>query len=178
MIIKNEHLQPVTFSVKKTYITLVIFLVCIDLLSVIIAAFLILIGSWIAVIVPILWTCMFFPLLLFYKKEKEVFLIFSSEGLTFCGTVDSIENKLNSGKVYHFKWEYIKQLGFTRILNNPAYLFVETNEGDVYQLPIHSYNNNIILIDKLRKFTGFHGCEDLGKHSIYVKQHEKNSDKV
>lgn len=25
MIIKNEHLQPITFSVKKTYIALVIF---------------------------------------------------------------------------------------------------------------------------------------------------------
>lgn len=34
------------------------------------------------------------------------------------------------------------------------------------------------VIDKLRKFTGFHGCKELGKHSIYVKQHEKNSDKV
>ncbi len=26
------------------------------------------------------------------------------------------------------------------------------------------------IIDKLRKFTGFHGCKELGNHFQYIKQ--------
>ena len=173
MTIKIDNLKPVTFSLKVFYITTIIAIVIFGIISLITAAFLIGIGAWKAVFIPIIWACIPVVIFIVFKESrKKTFITISSEGLTFCGIADSRENRIDYDKVHHFKWEDINQLGFTRILNDPAYLFVEINEGKVYQLLIKSYNNNIILIDKLRKFTGFHGCRELGNHFQYLKQED------
>ena len=119
----------------------------------------------------IIWTCIpivFF--VVFKESQKKTFITISSEGLTFCGTVDPWRNyKKDFSIVHHFRWEEIRQLSFTRIATAPAYLFIDPNEGETKCIFIYRGWN---LIDKLRKFTGFHGCRELGNHFQYIKQED------
>ena len=168
MTIKNENLKPVTFSLRARYKSVAIFAAVIVVLSSIFTVFLILTENWLAIIFPILSACIPIPLLAIFKHQKEQFITISSEGLTFCGTVDPWRNyRKDFSIVHHFRWEEIRQLSFTRIATAPAYLFIDPNEGETKCIFIYRGWN---LIDKLRNFTGFHGCKELGNHFQYIKQ--------
>ncbi|MBO7466013.1 MAG: hypothetical protein J6T56_09240 [Bacteroidales bacterium] len=169
MTIKNENLKPVTFSLKVFYITTIIAIVIFGIISLITAAFLIGIGAWKAVFIPVIWACIPVVIFIVFKESrKKTFITISSEGLTFCGTVDPWRNyRKDFSIVHHFRWEEIRQLSFTRIATAPAYLFIDPNEGETKCIFIYRGWN---LIDKLRNFTGFHGCRELGNHFQYLKQ--------
>ena len=79
MTIKNENLKPVTFSLKVFYITTIIAIVIFGIISLITAAFLIGIGAWKAIIIPVIWTCIpivFF--VVFKESQKKTFITISS----------------------------------------------------------------------------------------------------
>ena len=57
MTIKIDNLKPVTFNLKIAYIINIIAIVFTGIISLITAAFLIGIGTWKAIIIPVIWTC-------------------------------------------------------------------------------------------------------------------------
>lgn len=117
---------------------------------------------------------------LFRNRRKGGFITIAPEGLTFGGALnvkDGIKidfSQEDFKKVTHFDWEQIQHVGFTRDLMNPSFIFVELTDGETYYFPLKYslkyFENNYIIVDNLRKFTGYSRCKDLGRYIPYVKQ--------
>ena len=114
--------------------------------------------------------------LLFRNRRKRGFITIAPEGLTFGGALNVKEgiksdfSQEDFKKVTHFGWEQIQHVGFTRDLMNPSFLFVKLTDGETYYFPLKYFENNVIIIDNLRRFTGYSGCKDLGRFVPYVKR--------
>ena len=114
--------------------------------------------------------------LLFRKRRKRGFITIAPEGLTFGGALnvkDGIKSDFSQEdfkKETHFGWEQIQHVGFTRDLMNPSFLFVELTDGETYYFPLFYFQNVYVIIDNLRKFTGYSGCKDLGRYRPYVRR--------
>ena len=119
--------------------------------------------------------------LLFRNRRKSGFITITPEGLTFGGALnvkDGIKSDFSQEdfkKVTHFGWEQIQHVGFTRFSMNPSFLFVGLTNGETYYFPLKYFENNVIIIDNLRRFTGYSGCKDLGRYVPYVKQLKSKS---
>lgn len=141
-----------------------------------IAAFVLGLGGWKAIFILFLMISLPVIGLVVHKRRKKGFITIAPEGLTFGGAFNIKEgiksdfNQEDFNKVSHFDWEQIKSVGFTRDLMRPSYLFVELTDGETYYFPLLYYQNNIVIIDNLRRFTGYFGCKDLGRYIPYVKQ--------
>ena len=118
---------------------------------------------------------------LFRNRRKRGFITIAPEGLTFGGALnvkDGIKSDFSQEdfkKVTHFDWEQIQHVGFTRDLMNPSFIFVELTDGETYYFPLKYFENNYIIVDNLRKFTGYSRCKDLGRYIPYVKQFRSKS---
>lgn len=115
--------------------------------------------------------------LLFRKRRKRGFITIAPEGLSFGGALNvkdgikSVFSQEDFKKETHFGWEQIQHVGFTRDLMNPSFLFVELTDGETYYFPLFFYFQSVyVIIDNLRKFTGYSGCKDLGRYIPYVKR--------
>ena len=110
------------------------------------------------------------------NRKKNGFITIAPEGLTFGGALnvkDGIKSDFSQedyNKVSHFDWEQIRSVGFTRDLMKPSFLFVELTDGETYYYPLLDYYDDFVIVDTLRKFTGYSGCKDLGRYVPYVKQ--------
>ena len=119
--------------------------------------------------------------LLFRNRRKRGFITIAPEGLTFGGALNVKEgiksdfSQEDFKKVTHFGWEQIQHVGFTRDLMNPSFLFVKLTDGETYYFPLKYFENNVIIIDNLRRFTGYSGCKDLGRFVPYVKRFKSES---
>lgn len=113
---------------------------------------------------------------LFRNRRKGGFITIAPEGLTFGGALnvkDGIKSDFSQegyNKVSHFDWEQIRSVGFTRDLMKPSFLFVELADGETYYYPLLDYYDDFVIVDTLRKFTGYSGCKDLGRYVTYAKQ--------
>lgn len=110
------------------------------------------------------------------NRKKNGFITIAPEGLTFGGALnvkDGIKSDFSQedyNKVSHFDWEQIRSVGFTRDLMKPSFLFVELADGETYYYPLLNYYDDFVIVDTLRKFTGYSGCKDLGRYVAYAKQ--------
>lgn len=109
------------------------------------------------------------------NRKKNGFITIAPEGLTFGGALnvkDGIKSDFSQedyNKVSHFGWEQIRSVGFTRDLMKPSFLFVELTDGETYYYPLLDYYDDFVIVDTLRKFTGYFGCKDLGRYVAYAK---------
>jgi hypothetical protein len=133
-------------------------------------------GGWKAIL--ILFLILSLPVLglVLSNRKKHGFITISPEGLTCGGALnfkDGFKRDFTQedfDKVSHFAWEEIRHVDFTRDLSNPSFLFVELNDGETYYFPLLYFYNKIIIIDNLRRFTGYSGCKDLGRYVPYVRR--------
>ena len=109
-------------------------------------------------------------------SAKNGFITIAPDGLTFGGALTFKEgfkrdfSQKDFDKVSHFGWEQIQSVGFTRDLAHPSFLFVELTDGETYYFPLFYFRNDFVVVDKVRRFTGYSGCKDLGRYIPYVKQ--------
>lgn len=135
-----------------------------------------LLESWLGLLVPLF----LLPLPVFFlvkmRREKNGFITIAPDGLTLGGALnfkDGFKRDFTQedfDKVSHFAWEEIRHVDFTRDLSNPSFLFVELNDGETYYFPLLYFYNKIVIIDNLRRFTGYSGCKDLGRYVPYVRR--------
>jgi hypothetical protein len=135
-----------------------------------------LLGSWLGLLVPLF----LLPLPVFFSvtmhRQKNGFITIAPDGLTFGGALNFKEgfkrdfSQKDFDKVSHFGWEQIQSVGFTRDLAHPSFLFVELTDGETYYFPLFYFRNDFVVVDKVRRFTGYSGCKDLGRYILYVKQ--------
>ena len=133
-------------------------------------------GGWKAVLVLFLLMSMPVLGLVVSNRKKHGFITISLEGLTFGGALnfkDGFKRNFSQkdfDKESHFRWEQIQGMGFTRDLLKPSFLFVELTDGETYYFPLLYFEDNFVIVDNLRKFTGYSGCKDLGRLRPYVRR--------
>ena len=110
------------------------------------------------------------------NRKKHGFITISPEGLTCGGALnfkDGFKKNFSQkdfDKVSHFGWEQIQHIGFTREVMRLSYLFVELTDGETYYFPLSYFEDEFVIVDTLRKFTGYSGCKDLGRYRPYVRR--------
>lgn len=133
-------------------------------------------GSWLGLLVPLFLLPLPVFFLVMMRRQKNGFITIAPDGLTLCGALNFKDGfkrdfaQEDFGKVSHFAWEEIRHVDFTRDLSNPSFLFVELNDGEIYYFPFLYFYSSIVIIDNLRRFTGYSGCRDLGRYVPYVKE--------
>ena len=133
-------------------------------------------GGWKAIL--ILFLILSLPVLglVLSNRKKQGFITISPEGLTCGGALnfkDGFKKNFSQkdfDKVSHFGWEQIQGMGFTRDLLKPSFLFMELTDGETYYFPLLYFEDNFVIVDNLRKFTGYSGCKDLGRYRPYVRR--------
>ena len=133
-------------------------------------------GGWKAIL--ILFLILSLPVLglVLSNRKKHGFITISPEGLTCGGALnfkDGFKKNFSQkdfDKVSHFGWEQIQGMGFTRDLLKPSFLFVELTDGETCYFPLLYFEDNFVIVDNLRKFTGYSGCKDLGRYRPYVRR--------
>ena len=174
--IESAPQKTYTYSLKGLVAKMVAAIVMVLIMSLLIIKELDLLRSWLGLIIPLFLLPLPIFLMVITRRHKNGFITISSKGLTLGGALNikdgfkSYFSQKDFEKVSHFEWEQIQRLGFTRDLSNPSFLFVELIDGETYYFPLMYFNNKIVIIDNLRRFTGYSGCKDLGRYIPYVKR--------
>ncbi len=176
--VKSAPQKTYTYALKGRFRFSVAATVVFGIFCLCIISLLLLWGLGIGMAIFILLFVMPLPVfaLVLGNRKKNGFITIAPEGLTFGGALnvkDGIKSDFSQedyNKVSHFGWEQIRSVGFTRDLMKPSFLFVELTDGETYYYPLLDYYDDFVIVDTLRKFTGYSGCKDLGRYVAYAKQ--------
>lgn len=133
-------------------------------------------GGWKMILILFLIITLLILAMVVINRKKHGFITISPEGLTCGGALnfkDGFKKNFSQkdfDKVSHFGWEQIQHIGFTREVMRLSYLFVELTDGETYYFPLSYFEDEFVIVDTLRKFTGYSGCKDLGRYRPYVRR--------
>lgn len=165
-----------TYSLKGTYRTVVGGIGFFLLFALLMAAFLFILGIKMAVLLPLSFLPLPIFLLVTLKPRKKCFISFGPDGMTFCGALnlkDGFRRNYTSGdfsQTVHFEWAQIQLVGFISELMNPSCLILKLSDGEIFYFPLTFFRNAVIMIDNLRRFTGYFGCKDYKKLDDFLNR--------
>ena len=165
-----------TYSLKEAYRVLVGGIGFFLLFALLMAAFLFILGIKMAVLLPLSFLPLPIFLLVTLKRRKECFISFGPDGMTFCGALnlkDGFRRNYASedcSQTVHFEWAQIQLVGFISELMNPSCLILKLSDGEIFYFPLTFFRNAVIMIDNLRRFTGYFGCKDYKKLDDFLNR--------